>query len=77
MAENVTNELMYETLKAIRGDIARLAERFDRPDGEMRVMRGHVAAPVRADLNHGSDWSNLSLRVQRIERRLELTEGTV
>jgi hypothetical protein len=75
MAENVTNELMYELLKAVRGDIARLSDRFERVEGEMRVMRGHMAALVQSDLNHGADFSALAHRVDRIERRLELNDG--
>lgn len=77
MVENVTNELMYELLKAIRGGINSLTDRFDRLDGEMRVLRGHVAALVQSDLNHSRDWTKMSLRVERIERRLELSDGAV
>jgi uncharacterized protein (UPF0335 family) len=75
MADAVTNELMYELLKAIRGDINRLSERLERVEGELRVMRGHMAAIVQSDLNHGSDIAALAVRVDRIERRLELNEG--
>jgi hypothetical protein len=73
--ENVTNELLFELLKAIRADIGRLAERMERMEGEMRVIRGHIAALVQSDLNRGSELASLTLRVDRIERRLELTDG--
>lgn len=75
MGDAVTNELMYELLKAIRGDIARLSDRIERVEGELRVIRGHVAALVQSDLNHGSDIAALAMRVDRIERRLELNDG--
>jgi hypothetical protein len=73
--ENVTNELLFELLKAIRADIGRLAERMERMKGEMRVICGHIAALVQSDLNRGSELASRILRVDRIERRLELTDG--
>jgi hypothetical protein len=73
--ENVTNELLFELLKAIRADIGRLAERMERMEGEMRVIRGHIAALVQSDLNRSSELASRILRVDRIERRLELTDG--
>ena len=57
---DVTNELMYELLKAIRGDITRLGEAVARDPGPC----------------WGSGWHGaLALRVDRIERRLELNDG--
>jgi hypothetical protein len=73
--ETVTSELLYELLKAIRGDIARLAEGLARLENEMRVVRGHIAALVQSDMNRGSDLASLAARVDRIERRLELQDG--
>ncbi|MCA3448826.1 MAG: hypothetical protein IOD05_09385 [Rhodobacter sp.] len=75
VGESVTSELLYELLKAIRGDIARLGERLERVEGELRVLRGHVAALVQSDLNRGSEFASLVMRVDRIERRLELQDG--
>ncbi|MCA3441306.1 MAG: hypothetical protein INF50_13420 [Rhodobacter sp.] len=75
VGESVTSELLYELLKAIRGDIARLGERLERVEGELRVLRGHVAALVQSDLNRGSKFASLVMRVDRIERRLELQDG--
>jgi hypothetical protein len=75
VGESVTSELLYELLKAIRGDIARLGERLERVEGELRVLRGHAAALVQSDLNRGSDFVSLVMRVDRIERRLELQDG--
>jgi hypothetical protein len=75
VGESVTSELLYELLKAIRGDIARLGERLERVKGELRVLRGHAAALVQSDLNRGSDFASLVMRVDRIERRQELQDG--
>jgi hypothetical protein len=75
VGESVTSELLYELLKAIRGDIARLGERLERVEGELRVLLGHVAALVQSDLNRCSDFASLVMRVDRIERRLELQDG--
>ena len=74
MAEPVSDGLVSGLLEAIRSDIVRLGERLDRVEGELRVIRGHVAALVQSDLNHGSDIAALAMRVDRIERRLELND---
>jgi hypothetical protein len=48
---------------------------MERMEGEMRVIRGHIAALVQSFLNRGSELASLTLRVDRIERRLDLTDG--
>ena len=75
MTDPVTNELMYETLKAIRGENARTHERLDRVEMELRAIRGHMGALVQTDLVRDGDIASLTTRVERIERRLELNEG--
>jgi hypothetical protein len=74
-AEHVTTAPAVDLPRAIRADIGRLAERMERMEGEMRVIRGHIAALVQSFLNRGSELASLTLRVDRIERRLDLTDG--
>jgi hypothetical protein len=73
MAE-ITNELMYEQLKAIRADLAEAKTERREIRDELRVLKGHVAALVQSDLLRESSLASLTVRVERIERRLELTD---
>lgn len=71
MAE-VSSELVYELLKSMQDRMARMDSKLDRIEGELRVVRGHVGALVQSDLLRGSELADLTVRVERIERRLEL-----
>ncbi len=71
-AADVTNELMYELPKAMPDRMARMDSKLDRIEGELRVIRGHVGALVQSDLLRGSALAELTVPVERIERRLEL-----
>jgi hypothetical protein len=70
----ITNELMYETLKAIRADQAKTLERLDAVASELRAVKGHVAALVQSDLNRDGAIAALQARMDRVERRLELLD---
>ena len=72
MADNVTNEVLLEHLKALHNEskVARQERREIRD--EIRAVKGHVAALVQSDLNRDSQQGNLHARIERIERRLEL-----
>ena len=70
MAE-ITNELMYETLKAIRSDFSQALAKIDALAAEIRAMKGPLAALVQSDLNRDGALAALEARVERIERRLE------
>ena len=76
-AGDVTNELMYELLKSMNGRLGRMEERLDRIEGELRVLHSHVGGLVQSDLLHRSEVASLSLRVARIERRLDLHDPTL
>lgn len=73
--DNVTNELLLEHLKAIQTKLQEQGERLSRIEAELRTTKAHVAALVQADLNRDTDYASLLLRIERIERRLELTNG--
>ncbi|MXW84862.1 MAG: hypothetical protein F4Z55_02695 [Boseongicola sp. SB0667_bin_21] len=75
MAEIVTSELILEHLKALGEDAknARL-ERHEIRD-EIRAMKAHLAGLVQRDLNRDGQQGNVFQRLERIERRLELTDA--
>ena len=81
MSENVTNELIFETLKAMQAELVASRER----DAEvMRRLAGIETAVARLgrdqaqtyadqmDDRHGMDA--IRTRLERIERRLEITD---
>ena len=72
---NVTNELLLEHLKAIQSKLQEQGERLSRIEAELRTTKAHVAALVQADLNRDTDYASLVLRIERIERRLEISNG--
>ena len=82
MAENVTNELLYETLKAVRADIAdnrrliievrdRVAT-VERDVADSLVQVAQVKVQM-ADMNRRVD--GIEDRLARIERNLDLVRG--
>ena len=73
MAE-ITNELMSETLKAVRADQARTLEKVDALAAEMRAVKGHLAALVQSDQNRDGALAALEAREARIEKRLDLSD---
>ena len=74
MTENVTNELLLEHLKKIQTKLVQHDERFDRIENELRALKAHVAALVTNDLTRDTDQAAILLRVERIERRLDLSD---
>jgi hypothetical protein len=74
MADNVTNELLLEHLKAIQAKLARHDEAFQRIEAEVRVLKTHIYGLVQAELGRDPDMASLLLRIERIERRLELND---
>jgi ribosomal protein L10 len=72
MADRVTNELMYETLKAIRGELSDLRSEMRSMAAEMRAVKGHIAALVAADAGRDERLAHFELRLERIEARLNL-----
>ena len=75
MAENVTNELIYETLRAIRSEVADLGRRMERLEDRMAHVEGLMGDLVKADLSRNAEMTDLERRVARIERCLELNDG--
>jgi tetrahydromethanopterin S-methyltransferase subunit G len=68
----VTNELMYEGLKRAQTRLDKIEDNTRVISGELQAIRQHMAA-------HGRDVNNIydklvghELRLERIERRLDL-----
>ena len=76
-AGDVTFELMYELMKSMSGRLGRIEDRLDRIEGELRVLHGHVASLVQSDLLRRNEVASLALRVERIERRLDLHDPNI
>lgn len=72
MTDNVTNELLLEHLKSIQAKLVRHDEAFQRIEGEIRVLKSHIYGLVQAEMGRDPDLASLLLRIERIERRLEL-----
>ena len=76
MAE-VTNELIYEVLKQIQDRVARIDDGQRSIREELTALRGHQLAMQRDIYNIHERLDMMDKRLDRIERRLELSEATV
>ena len=75
MTDNVTNELLLGHLKAIQSKLADHDEQFELVHSELRALKAHVAGLVQSDLTRDTEHALLTRRVERIERRLEISDG--
>jgi hypothetical protein len=66
--------LMPEHLSAIRGDMARMADRMDTMSAEMTAIRRHLSGVVTIQEHDNGDIAAIKTRLDRIEKRLELTD---
>jgi hypothetical protein len=66
--------LMLEHLRAIRGDMARMADRMETMSVEMTAIRQHLAGVVTIQEHDHTDIAALKVRLDRIEKRLELAD---
>ena len=70
----VTNDLMYELLKRVHGDISAIRQDVGQVKTELNGIRGHLIA-VQGDIhNIYGILSRHDERPERIERRLEIRE---
>ena len=69
-----TDNIVLEHLRAIRADMAKMADAMRLMGAEMTSLRHHVAgiATLR-DADH-DDIATIKVRLDRIERRLELVD---
>jgi len=72
MAE--AENLMLEHLRAIRGDMAKMADRMETMSAEMTAIRQHLAGVVTIQEHDHGDIATIKTRLDRIEKRLELAD---
>lgn len=75
MADNVTNELILEHLKRIQATLGRMDERLGSLESDSRTIKGHLANFMQSEVRQDGDIASLQARLDRIERRLDLTDG--
>jgi len=72
MTDNVTNELLLETLKAIQSKLAVMAADIIDLKTDMRGVKGHMAAFMQSEVSQDSALASIQSQIERIERRLEI-----
>lgn len=72
MSDNVTNELLFETLKAIQAKLSQMADDMVDLKSDMRGVKGHMAAFMQSELAQDGALASIQARLGRIGCRLEL-----
>jgi septal ring factor EnvC (AmiA/AmiB activator) len=71
----VTNEIIFEVLKKIQADVAHIKGRVDDHDQQFIALREQLHGLQGDLLRIDRQAASVSHRLERIERRLELTEA--
>ena len=74
MNEKVEN-LILEHLRVMRIDISSLKDEMVGVRAEMRAMKQYMAGFLTDGTRQDGEIAELKLRLERIEKRLELSEG--
>jgi hypothetical protein len=69
-----TANLVLEHLKRFQAQMSRFEDRLADVASDMHVLKQHMAAFMQSELRQDSDLASIKLRLDRIERRLELVE---
>ena len=72
MAEPDTIRLDH--LHAIRGEMSKMADAMRTVGAEMTALRQHFSGVITLQKHGHGDLAAIKLRIDRIEKRLELTE---
>ncbi|KJV10127.1 hypothetical protein VZ95_06990 [Elstera litoralis] len=72
---NVTNALILEHLKAIQGKLSTMADDLTDVKTDMRGLKTHMAGFMQSEVAQDGVLASIRARLDRIERRLDLTEG--
>ncbi len=75
MADNVTNELLLETLKAIQAKLTDIASDIVDLKADMRGLKGHMAAFMQSEVAQDGAIASIQLKIERIQQRLNLVDG--
>jgi hypothetical protein len=73
MNENVEN-LLLDPMRAIRADISSMKVEMSGMRAEMLIVRQHMAGLLGAQVLHDTEIAGLKVRLDRIEKRLELAD---
>ncbi|MDF1864414.1 MAG: hypothetical protein P1U70_06250 [Saprospiraceae bacterium] len=73
MAE-ITNDLMYEVLKDIRGTLKEHSEHFRMVNQRLEAIEHHMAGFHITVSHHQEEIAGLKLRLERLEKRLEIRD---
>lgn len=74
MAENVTNELMYELLKQMNGRLANVKDGVRRVEADVRSLKSHMGDFLHSEARQDGELAEIRARIERIETRLELRD---
>lgn len=66
--------LILEHLRAVRADISSMKEEMAGMRGEMFAMRQHMGGLMSAQLVQDTEIAGLKVRIERMEKRLKLSE---
>jgi len=74
MADNVTNELLLEHMKRLQSDMSAVKSDVVQIKAELVAVKTHIGALVTSSSYQDAAFIELTSRVERLERRLELRE---
>jgi chromosome segregation ATPase len=72
---DITNELMYEVLKSMQRDLSEVKNNIGEIKLELNAVRGHMVSMQQDVHNIYGVLTRHEGRLDRIERRLELSES--
>ncbi|MBI5721419.1 MAG: hypothetical protein HZC37_27430 [Burkholderiales bacterium] len=72
MTTTVTNELIYETLKRMQGDLTELRRETREVKADVTSIRSILGDLIKTDARRDGAYAVLEQRIERIERRLDL-----
>ena len=75
MSENVTNDLILETLKSIQGRLSNLENGQSDIKTALISIQQHMVGFMTNTTAHESAIASMQTRLDRIERRLELGDS--
>jgi hypothetical protein len=68
------DSIVLEHLRALRGGMGKMLDWMQTINAEMSAMRQHMAAVLTIQQHDHGDIANIKLRLDRIERRLDLVD---
>jgi hypothetical protein len=72
---NVTNELILEHLKVIQRKLSTMADDLADVKTDMRGLKTHMSGFMQSEVAQDGMLASIRARLDRIERRLDLSEG--